>query len=178
MMRKDDPIEARKAVEKEVRDTVKFVRKNRGQMVGYDDGGLADVPPGDGEGALIRFAIGARDQLTKTYAKTAGTAWLEATRRYPKAVFMINLLGYDDDPREIWEFTEARRYVRRWARFAGLDDLETADRWLGSGEGRLDEPITDPRVSAGAAFLGACGVFGEEFRQEVLRKSKPPTACQ
>jgi hypothetical protein len=178
-MRKDDPIEARKAVEKEVRDITKFVRKNRGQMVGYGDGGLADLPPGNGEETLISFAIGARDKLTKAYAKTAGTAWREAIRRYPKAHFVVSLFGYDDDPREVWEFPEARRYVRQWARFAGLDDPVTADCWLGTGQGRLDKPVSlGTYEGSGLAFLGVCGVFGEEVQQAVLRNSKPPTMPQ
>jgi hypothetical protein len=53
--------------------------------------------------------------------------------------FTIGLLGYDDDPREVWEFHDARRYVRWWAKFAGLNNLAEAERWLGASSaiGRL-----------------------------------------
>ena len=45
---------------------------------------------------------------------------------------MICLLGYNDDPREVWEFHDARRYLRWWARYAGMNDPATADHWFGA----------------------------------------------
>jgi hypothetical protein len=101
--------------------------------------------------------------------------WLEATKRYPRAFFVISIAGYDDDPRELWEFEEVRRYIRWFARFTGLNDVESADRWLGSGQGRREGPVPE-EYQGSVALLAACGVFGETLRQEALRSRKATTA--
>jgi hypothetical protein len=85
---------------------------------------------------------------------------------------MICLFGYNEDPREVWEFRDARPYVRWWARYAGMDDLATADRWLGLNSA-IGRTMPAPWATAGMGFLAACGVFGEELRQEKLREQKP-----
>ena len=87
---------------------------------------------------------------------------------------MICLLGYNEDPREIWEFRDARRYVRRWARFTGMNDIATSDRWLGrtSAIGR-SMSVLGPVAIGGMGFRAACGVFGEMARQMALRGHRP-----
>jgi hypothetical protein len=72
-------------------------------------------------------------------------------------------LSQDEDSRELWELPEAARYVRWWARFAGIDDPTTASHFL------------DPE---GMTVLAACGAFGEEFQREALAAQKPPTPKQ
>ena len=111
----------------------------------------------------ILVAIGTRDQLTKEAARDNAAIWREATQRSPKAAFNIYLLGYDEDSRDLWELPEAARYVRWWARFAGMDDPTTASHFL------------DPE---GMTVLAACGAFGEEFQREALAAQKPPTPKQ
>jgi hypothetical protein len=101
--------------------------------------------------------------------------WREAIARYPRAAFMISLLGYSDDPREVWEFHDARQYVRWWARYAGMDDPATADRWLGPSSA-ISQMLPPPWGSAGMGFLAGCGVFGEEARQFAVRNLKPTVA--
>jgi hypothetical protein len=44
---------------------------------------------------------------------------------------VVGIAGYDQDPRELWEIVEVRRFVRRWARFVGLTDPATAMREIG-----------------------------------------------
>jgi hypothetical protein len=61
-----------------------------------------------------------RHDLSKTAAREAAADWKRATRQYPKANFAVNLLGYDADPREIWDIADAAKYVRRWARAADI----------------------------------------------------------
>jgi hypothetical protein len=111
----------------------------------------------------ILVAVGTRNQLTKAAARDTAAMWRETTQRYPKAAFHISLSGYDEDPRELWELPEAARYVRWWARFAGMDDPATASHFL------------DPE---GMTFLAVCGAFGEELQREALAVQKPPTPKQ
>jgi hypothetical protein len=174
---KDDPTAARRAATDELRDNLLFLR-----AVGIDtkpafhdrDGNcdLPDCPDGDGEGMFIPFTIGSRGNLSRAAAKRAATMWRQAISRYPKACFMICLLGYNNDPREIWEFRDARRYVRWWARFAGMDDPATAEHWFGATSA-IGRSIPLPLATGGIGFLAACGVFGEVARQFAVRNFKP-----
>jgi hypothetical protein len=171
----DDPKAARLAAAQELRDNMLFMAAAGMEMVFYDrDGGcdLSGCPSGDGEGMFISVTIGSRGSLSRAEAKRAAAMWRQATGHYPKACFMICLLCYNEDPREVWEFRDARRYVRWWALYAGMDDLTTADRWLGltSAIGRT---MPEPWATAGMGFLAACGVFGEEARQLALRGHQP-----
>jgi hypothetical protein len=111
---------------------------------------------GDGEGILVEMTIGARGSLTRSFAKAAAKAWRETLKRHPKAMFGLNIAGYDDDPRELVDFPEVRRYVRAWAKLAGVS-FETLDTTPFATEGDI-------------AFLAACGVFGDKI--EVVRE--PP----
>jgi hypothetical protein len=76
----------------------------------------------------------------------------------------------NEDPREVWEFPEAARYVRWWAEYAGMDDCDEADRWLGASSaiGQSGLPST-----AGMALLAGCGVFGAEIKRQVLAGFSP-----
>ena len=141
----------------------------------YDRDGSCDLsrcPVGDGAGMFIPITIGSRGRLSKADARRAAAMWRQAIGRYPKACFMISLLGYNDDPREIWEFDDARRYVRWWARFAGMDDPAIADHWLGASSA-IGRAWFSPMATSGMSFLAACGVFGEEARHFAVRNFKP-----
>jgi hypothetical protein len=132
----------------------------------YDGHDFSGWPDGDGEGMFVPITIGARGDLSKAEAKKGAAMWREVIKRYPKACFMITLLGYNEDPREVWEFRDARRYVRWWARFTGLDDITTAERFFGPSS-----PVGQAFGirGNGVGFLAACGAFGEELRQRALR---------
>lgn len=107
------------------------------------------------DATYINMIIGARHELTRENASKAAKAYLSAVQRYPKADVYINLLGYDADPREIWEIPDAAQYVRLWARLAGLNHPRDVKVNL---------------VVGGVGFLGACGCWGEAYRQEVIRR--------
>jgi hypothetical protein len=178
----DDPQAAREAVLRDRRRVEERMRLEPSATLKYyeDLDGLGDRPDGDGERTVMQLVIGERDKLTKADARRAALNWQSVTRRYPKAVFIFAVVGYDDDPRELWEFDAVRRYLRQWARFAGLTDIETADRWLGSCAGRLDPPLSREElgpagayVTGGAGILAACGAFGEQWRQTALANFKP-----
>jgi hypothetical protein len=117
---------------------------------------------GSDDAVSIVFTMGMRDVLTKREADRLARAWCETSKRFPNSHFYLQIAGYDNDPRELWEFPEVTRYVRRFARTAGLDSEEAATKWL--------ELI-------GTGFLAACGVFGEEMRQVALR-NVPRTKAQ
>jgi hypothetical protein len=166
---------AAKLVEQEIKQVAGDMKKLEvpADVISFEN--LSNWPAGDGEGSFMPITIGVRGKLTKREARHAAMMWREVTRRYPKGIFMINLLGYNEDPREIWNIPEAARYVRWWARFADMNDLKTAERYV------LDAPdigVTSLNIKSIAesnvAFLAACGVFGDEMKTSVLRNHKPP----
>jgi hypothetical protein len=84
------------------------------------------------------------------------------TPALPGAATSLHITGYDDDPREIYEFPEVTRYVRRFARAANIDfDLGCA---------RLHP------TSVG--LLALCGAFGENLRQLGLRHAPRRSTTQ
>jgi hypothetical protein len=142
------------------------------QCLSFEDPDRSAWPPGPGTGMLIPVTIGIRSKLSKTDAAHCAEMWREITARYPEAVFCLFMLGYDQDPREVWEFSDVRRYVRHWAKLAGLDDLVEANRWVGTCEGRLAVPLDPqqmPLTVGGLGLLAVCGVFGESYRQTALQ---------
>lgn len=117
---------------------------------GIDDGELQDA-------GMCIMEIGERGQLTRQQARRMGTQWRKLVQRHPDGVFWFSVDGYGDDPRELWEIPEVVRYVRQWARFAGMDDLEAAVRLLGP-----QSPVGRAMPNANnLGLLGACGVFGD-----------------
>jgi hypothetical protein len=165
-----------------VEQEIKQIAGDMGRLAGPADAvsfeDQSDWPAGDGESTFMPIIIGVRGKLTKREARYCATMWREVTRRYPKAIFMINLLGFNEDPREIWDISEAARYVRWWARFAGLNDIKMAERYI------LDAPDVGVAslniksvAGANVGFLAACGVFGDEMKAIVLRNHKPPVSA-
>jgi len=109
----DDPNAARRAAADELCENLRFMRAAGipAKLLFYDKEGGCDLsgcPPGDGDGMFIPVSIGSRGKLSKAEAKRAAAMWRQAIGRYPKASFLVNLLGYNEDPREVWEFRDAR----------------------------------------------------------------------
>lgn len=154
------------------RDMRRFARSVRDIMpveaVSFED--QSAWPGGDGDGALMPVTVGVRGRLTRRDAKSCAAMWCEVRRRYPRGIPVIQMLGFDEDPREIGDIPEAARYVRWWARFAGMNSIEAAERYV------LDAADADIKLESlnGASpaaynigILAACGVFGEEVRQQL-----------
>ena len=140
--------------------------------IGYGVDSLdPNAPDGDGERQFVTVHIGARGSLSKGQARIAGKVWREAVQRHPKAMFVLVLNGYAEDPREIWEIPEAARYVRWWAMYAGMDDPESADRFLGPSSAIGQSAVT--YATAGFRFLCGCGVFGDEVERHALARITP-----
>ena len=174
--RHDDKAAARRMVEEDMRAGARALRGLRGPVhfVSGEDRSNWPTYANGGERMLLPVTIGTRNELTEQDARRCADMWRAITERYPRAMLMLNLLGYDQDPREIWEIEEAARYVRCWAHFSGMDDLETAERWIGASSAICKSGL-DPRLvgSLGLSFLAACGVYGPEARQQVLAGFTP-----
>src|SRR5262249_25544290 len=97
----DNIDDARKAAASEHREMMRLMREVckdvRFDAAYYNGRNFADLPDGNGEAMFIPITIGMRGYLSK--AKRGASMWREATSRYPKGIFMISLLGYNDDPR-------------------------------------------------------------------------------
>jgi hypothetical protein len=129
---------------------------------------------------LIWILIGSRDELNKAAAKRMGDLWRKATQHYPCAAFLFFMFGFDEDPREMWEIPDVAHYVRQWARFAGMDDLDAALHWFGRNSHAypiLQEMIRQRGGIPGIGFLAACGVFGERLRQEAIADGTSIRPC-
>src|SRR5689334_19337505 len=98
---------------------------------------------------LINLAM-PRGDLTKRTAREMAETFRKARTRSPQSRIMLVFCGYDDDPRELWQFPEVCRYLKWWARFAGIGDWQAAAAvpWANS--------------SWGMGLLIACGVFGDD----------------
>jgi hypothetical protein len=117
--------------------------------------------------SIIQLIIGHRGNLTGRHAKEAAKGWKLARSQAPRSPIHIAIAGYDQDPSELWEFAEVCRFVRRWARAAGLDDPYVAMREIGNVE-------QFPNL---LVLLAKCGTFGEEYPFEV-KLEKPPVTRQ
>ena len=161
--RHEDKNIARRMVMDDARRAGRSLREFKAEDDARVDALTFDEPmpddPSGGDGMLVNLVIGTRDKLTMEEAKAAADKWLEVTRKYPKCEVYVNLLGYDEDPREIPQIEMAAEYVRQWARFADINDFEAT--------------AAGPLGPLGTAFLGACGVFGEKIRRKIKVTPRP-----
>jgi hypothetical protein len=91
-----------------------------------------------------------RGDLTKRTARQMAEVFRKARARSPASPVYITFVGYDDDPRELWQFPEVCRYLKWWARFAGISDWQAA------------AAVPWAHHSWDMAFLVGCGVFGDD----------------
>jgi hypothetical protein len=75
---------------------------------------------------VIGVVIGVHGNLSRRTARIGAKLWSKAIRQNPQSLFEIALMA-DGDPTND---DDARRYVRLFARLTGLDQAETAHRWL------------------------------------------------
>ena len=107
------------------------------------------------------ITIGTRDKLNTSAAKRNAKVWREAMQRYQQSYLFFNIAGYDNDPRELWEFPEVCRYVCHWAQLAGMDDIEHATHVLGVGSALHEQGLLHLQL------LAVFGVFGEQYKAKV-----------
>jgi hypothetical protein len=83
------------------------------------ESGFEQIPTG-----VIGIVIGFKGNLSKHSARAATKLWKKAILKCPQSRFSLMLMhvsNIDDD---------SRRYVRWFARLTGLDQPETAHKWL------------------------------------------------
>jgi hypothetical protein len=88
---------------------------------------------------LVHFVVGQRGDMTKHKARQAAKEFARVRKAAPDAyVMMSTAAGYDDDPRPLGQFPEVCRYMRQFAREAGLEGA-TCLHMEGPDEGVLDQ---------------------------------------
>jgi hypothetical protein len=123
------------------------------QVDGEDIDASIDFVSPDGDGTFAVITVGVKGALNRDMLRVYTRTWLKATARWPKAFFMLNIAGYDDDPRPLWEIPEPKDYLCRFARRVGLHSLDDAqDKGLNSYD---------------IALLAKCGAFGEEIAASI-----------
>jgi hypothetical protein len=158
-LHKDDVELARQFVLKDARRSAQMLRELGIQSTALTFAEPMPVLEDGGEGALVNLIIGERGRLAAAEARAAGVKYREIIRRAPRVSVYLCLLGYDDDPRELPHIEDVARYIRRFAKFAGIDNFEAA--------------LAGPIGEMGAALLGACGAFGAEVRQQIEVPAMP-----
>lgn len=107
---------------------------------------------GDGSRLFINFVVGFRGQLSNQKAKVYADGWRVMRARHPQAIVYPTVVGYDEDPRELWEIPEVVRYVQQFAELAGIK--------------RPSDLPPDP-LGHLFTFFGAMGLWGDGTRVEV-----------
>jgi len=158
---------ARQLVEMDLAKTAQALRKHGigPEAILQPDDVVEDDPD-----TVIEVIIGHRGRLTDRQAKEAAEHWKSIHARYQRTRIMTAIAGYDEDPREIWEFPEVCRFMQRWAKYSGLADPKVALREIGD----------QTRFFSLLALLTACGTyraFGNDLPFEV-RIATPPVTRQ
>ena len=113
-------------------------------------------PSREGAPDVISIEIAARDNLTPDAAMAKGGQWRELAAQHPNAHFIPSVAGYDDDPRELWDFPGVCEYMQRWAAVAGIGAID-------------DMPSVDPSI---IYLFAACGVFGPAIEAEARAEAR------
>jgi hypothetical protein len=145
---------AREAVERDRQQFLKTVRRaaaaGRGTVVIQPD--PPEGPPPDS----IGLEVGARNNLTQAEAESIGRRWRELITRYPKTHFIVHLAGYDEDPRNLWDFPEVCEYMQHFAKAAGILTID-------------DMPSVGQDI---IAFFALCGAFGPDIEAQAREQNK------
>jgi hypothetical protein len=93
--------------------------------VGCGEGGLADdIDSIDANKAV--FLVGGRGALDVYHVSAAADTFREVLVTHPHLQFAFVIVGFDNDPRGLWEISEARWYVKMFRELVGLDKFEFA----------------------------------------------------
>jgi hypothetical protein len=165
---KEDETIARRLVADEFQKQLDVAKQHPNVEFKYWQPAHGELPDASGaQSTFVNIVVGVRFDLTKQAAKNAGIGFRQAVEKYPNAQFHLNLMGYDEDPRELWDIVEAARYIRQWAKFAGLHS---------------PEDVKVPLWFCGMGLLAACGCWGDEMRDWAIKmhreKYGPPVTEQ
>jgi hypothetical protein len=123
-------------------------------------GTLDAVQVAPGESVFAHLVVGLRGSLTRAEAHRAAVAFRTLAAK-PNITIAIAVAGYDLDDRELADIPEAAEYLRRWARFAGVDTLASA--------------IASPLHKDSIGVLGACSALRDFDADDVVRIAPPST---
>jgi hypothetical protein len=104
--------------------------------VGCGEGGLADdIDSIDANKAV--FLVGGRGALDVYHVSAPADTFREVLVTHPHLQFAFVIVGFDNDPRGLWEISEARWYVKMFRELVGFDKLEFALDHVASGAAEL-----------------------------------------
>jgi hypothetical protein len=63
--------------------------------------------------AMLAFSIGSKGEMDRRAMAAAVLAW-RALKIEKNTAIVMHFGGYDDDPRELWEIPEVRRFVQKF----------------------------------------------------------------
>jgi hypothetical protein len=111
------------------------------------------------KGTMVQLIIGTRVDLSVECALEAAATWKRIRAQSPASSVYVALLGYDQDPRALFELPEVCRHFRRWARAAGIP------RDVNKAQADIGDPMQFPALMG---LLAGVGYFGKAVRQQVL----------
>lgn len=101
------------------------------------------------EAGAVLIELGGRDHFFASDVVRASEVLHAAIRRLsPQQTLILSIGGYDQDPRELHEVSEVRRFLRRVLKHAGIT------HWSNPAVAMLNEESL--------ALLLDCGVFGKD----------------
>ena len=119
-----DPERVRQAAREHA---AKFARMiNQAEVAAFDEIATLDVAR-EGADALLCLEIGDRAHLTQSRARETARALAEAIIKVPQALFSIVVRGFAEDPRELWEIPEVKRYIGQFADALAAHGAHTSD---------------------------------------------------
>ncbi len=84
---------------------------------------------------FINVEIGVAGQFTEANVKIAAQGFMFATSvTSPTTVVAVSIGGYDDDPRELWDIEEARKYILRFAHLISTNGIRPSKLFYESWE--------------------------------------------
>jgi hypothetical protein len=126
--------------------------------------------------SVIQLIIGHRGNLTGRQAKEAAKRWKLARSQAPRSPVHVTIAGYDQDPRALWEFAEVCRFVRRWARGAGLADPYVAMREIGASPREPSQPRGNAHKRPLPAIENVAAVYRDQQKIILVRRDAPRIA--
>lgn len=81
-------------------------------------------------------------------ADQAGRWLATVAAKEPHGPLVLRMEGFDDDPRSLWDIPEAKSYLLRCVRAAGLTDWRS--------------PLTRRMSRGSLVLLAMCGALGED----------------
>ena len=112
----------------------------------YNNNG-ADVSRFDRD-TFCPLEIGSRGDFTPERAQAAATVFKQLAGWVGPGCISTYIIGFDADPRELWDVPEAVEYMRSFSRVAGIDI------------DNIPEALDLPSLT----LLSACGVLGPEAK--------------